>query len=95
VTERFSPSVDLDEGLFCFARAGYDRGHLELDLLRRATRYLEVDLRMPLPRKLIFLGSDKVGELARRGERWVLWRVGKCISRLSNRARSNIPGVDA
>jgi hypothetical protein len=28
VAERFSPSVDFDEGLFCFTRTGYDRGHL-------------------------------------------------------------------
>jgi hypothetical protein len=33
-------------------------------------QFLEADLRTPLPRKLTFTDSDKIRELARRGEAW-------------------------
>jgi hypothetical protein len=31
-------------------------------------RFLEADLKTPLPRKVTFAGADKIRELARRGE---------------------------
>ncbi len=33
-------------------------------------QFLEADLKTPLPRKLTFSGSEKIRELARRGEAW-------------------------
>jgi hypothetical protein len=78
------------KGLFCFTGPGTIVVISNSIFYTAAARYLEVDSRMPRPRKLTFLDPDKIGELAQLAGHWVLWRVGKCISRLSKRAGGGI-----
>ena len=41
---------------------------------RLLVQFLELDLKTPLPRKLTFVGPEKIRELAERGE---AWRAGR------------------
>ncbi|MEA2263802.1 MAG: hypothetical protein QOJ51_6627 [Acidobacteriaceae bacterium] len=40
-------------------------------------RFLEAGLERELPRKLTFTTQGKILELARRGEAWGRWRIGR------------------
>jgi hypothetical protein len=46
-------------------------------LFLRQVQFLEVDLKTPLPRKLMFAGPEKIRELARCGEAWAIRKAGR------------------
>jgi hypothetical protein len=51
-------------------------------------RFLEADLRTPLPRKLTFTDAEKIRELARKGELGAIQRAGRCWSMRSRLAEA-------
>jgi hypothetical protein len=54
-------------------------------------QFLEADLKTPLPRKLTFSDSEKIWELARRGEAWGTFEARQMLEHAIETGRWDLP----